>query len=657
MHNANKLMKAAYEQHIEETNSESGFLERFKAELANNKDNIDLIKVYDKNNKFFLLADGSFYSFVKDKPHISKANFSSIKNAKFEVYPSAEQQQIIYAALAGFNIKVQAFAGTGKTTTIKQLATVIDKPSLYVAFNKTIVDEVSTTIPLHVKAKTANGLAYSFVIAPYPALRNKFEGWKELWYHNNIKEFTGVTLNRVLLPIVIRTTKRFLKSIDKNILPHHISLKDEQTIAKLTEPPANKVINFLSNFCQKHRNSSNGDINNNINALYKAPSCSIEKLLPNYLTRIECYDLTIQAIKNAKYYSASDVITEEDFPSKLYSKIRDNNEDSVNDSKNSLVNKLLNASKTLWSNIIDPNCSCAIDHDAYLKIWQLSQPEINAEVIYIDEAQDLDPVMLDVLTSQKSQLIWLGDTYQQIYAWRGAINALEQIDDCLEYELTETYRFPVSLTKYANAALNVLGESRTIKSNKKLTNTRINKTAIITRTNNTMIGEALTLTQQGKFFAWSDNNFNAETLLKHCREIIKIQQCQAPFMDHYKEFNCLEDIEEFLAEESNDLISRPLSLCKRFNFNFSQIQYALCLIQKYINPEASFVLTTAHKSKGQEWDKVILTDDFIDAIERENKSGKSTKHEWNLLYVAMTRAKKELSLLDGIKLKLGLSHT
>jgi UvrD/REP helicase N-terminal domain/UvrD-like helicase C-terminal domain len=665
MYIANTLMKSAYEQHKAETNSEANFLEEFKAALIENRDNKEIIKAYDKKNTFFLLSDGSYYCFKKEKVHIKKANYGAIKSTSFEVHPSVEQQQIIYAALAGYNLKVQAFAGTGKTTTIKQLAAVIDKSSLYVAFNSAIVNEVNSQLPSHVRASTAHKLAISSVIYTSPQMYKKFEGWKELWYHNNVREYTGVTLNKVLLSMVIRTTKRFLKSVDKVVEHYHLSIKDKQTIARLTESSANKVINYLSELCQKHRKSTAEEISKSVFFLYQKPKLKVleerskvQCLVSNYLTKQECLELVQKTIKTAAQYSSCEVITEEDFPAKLFNKIADSEQANgeIRDSQQILTNKLLKAANHLWENIIGPESNCAIDHDSYLKLWQLSQPQINAEVIYIDEAQDLDPVMLDVLKKQKAQLIWLGDSYQQIYAWRGAVNALEQVDNCLEYELTETYRFPPSLTKYANAVLNVLGESRKIKSNKEQGRTLLGKTAIISRTNATLFDYAFNLAKENRYFAWSDNNFKPDQLLKHCNEIIKIHHLETPFMDIYKEFSSIEDIETFLEEESNDLLARPLALCKRFNFNISQIKTALNLISSHTDYDANLVLTTAHKSKGQEWDEVILTDDFVDAIERERRSDNDTMHEWNLLYVALTRAKKELSLIDGLKLILGISN-
>ena len=71
------------------------------------------------------------------------------------------------------------------------------------------------------------------------------------------------------------------------------------------------------------------------------------------------------------------------------------------------------------------------------------------------------------------------------------------------------------------------------------------------------------------------------------------------------------------------------------------------------NPEdASIIMTTAHKSKGLDWNCVRLADDFKVLEDAENAllddPGKplpeKITQEVNLLYVAMTRAKKAVSL-------------
>ena len=65
--------------------------------------------------------------------------------------------------------------------------------------------------------------------------------------------------------------------------------------------------------------------------------------------------------------------------------------------------------------------------------------------------------------------------------------------------------------------------------------------------------------------------------------------------------------------------------------------------------KAQIILTTAHKSKGKEWDHVILADDYpVNAILGGNQQ------EINLLYVAATRAIKTLQLPKSLEF---YSHT
>lgn len=76
------------------------------------------------------------------------------------------------------------------------------------------------------------------------------------------------------------------------------------------------------------------------------------------------------------------------------------------------------------------------------------------------------------------------------------------------------------------------------------------------------------------------------------------------------------------------------------------------------NSSCPFILSTFHSSKGLEYDKVILADvidNVMPKIQRDDETGLSiiTEEERRLFYVAMTRAKKELSVIrfrkEGLK--------
>ena len=57
---------------------------------------------------------------------------------------------------------------------------------------------------------------------------------------------------------------------------------------------------------------------------------------------------------------------------------------------------------------------------------------------------------------------------------------------------------------------------------------------------------------------------------------------------------------------------------------------------------ADYVVSTAHKAKGLEWNRVQISDDFLYDINRQ--SIKITPEELRLLYVACTRAKEILDV-------------
>lgn len=89
-------------------------------------------------------------------------------------------------------------------------------------------------------------------------------------------------------------------------------------------------------------------------------------------------------------------------------------------------------------------------HDIYLKLWALSEPNIpKADYVLFDEAQDADPLMLGILLKQRStQVIYVGDAHQQIYAWRGAVNAMRQLP-LPESRLTTSFRFGEEIALHA----------------------------------------------------------------------------------------------------------------------------------------------------------------------------------------------------------------
>ena len=84
-----------------------------------------------------------------------------------------------------------------------------------------------------------------------------------------------------------------------------------------------------------------------------------------------------------------------------------------------LQTHLYSAVERRWLESIDPNHQAGIGHDIYLKLWALSEPNIPADYVLFDEAQDADPLMLGILLRQKysGYLCWRCTSANLRVAW------------------------------------------------------------------------------------------------------------------------------------------------------------------------------------------------------------------------------------------------
>ena len=82
-------------------------------------------------------------------------------------------------------------------------------------------------------------------------------------------------------------------------------------------------------------------------------------------------------------------------------------------------------------------------HDFYLKMFYLNKQvstNLGYDLILVDEAQDISDVMIGIVEAQNCRRVYVGDSFQQIYSFRYAINALNKID-LPSYSLTKSFRF------------------------------------------------------------------------------------------------------------------------------------------------------------------------------------------------------------------------
>jgi len=295
----------------------------------------------------------------------------------------------------------------------------------------------------------------------------------------------------------------------------------------------------------------------------------------------------------------------------------------------------------------------AIPHDAYLKMFVMKTGNLGYDTVIFDEAQDVNPIMLELLKKQYStgsEVIMLGDRHQAIYEFRGAINALDAQflppgADVLP--LTHSWRFGPRTANIANTILGELkgerykiqgmGVDATFQGNQPLTS--------LSRTNADLIARAIAWGGKGINWVGGIGNYRVGILndvwALRCNRRHDIKD--AFLKNHFPSWADFEQAAVVdnetkillkLAEKYGDAIP---SLVRDLEVN---AQVALK------TGEYDLTLTTGHKAKGLEWDYVSVSDDFCGVIETaENWLADEVEtfpeQEVNLLYVMATRARHQ----------------
>ena len=82
--------------------------------------------------------------------------------------PTDEQQEIISLASVKENLQIVAYAGTGKTTTLRMLSEKLDGPILYCAFNKRVIEEAEELKDFPGECRTINSIGHRVWIRTIP---------------------------------------------------------------------------------------------------------------------------------------------------------------------------------------------------------------------------------------------------------------------------------------------------------------------------------------------------------------------------------------------------------------------------------------------------------------------------------------------------------
>lgn len=471
-----------------------------------------------------------------------------------------EQLSCIEKFQSESHLKISAFAGTGKTTTLLGIANAVPKKKgLYLAFNKEIAEEARKKFPSNVECRTTHSFAYEF----------------------SSRDYTAEKLSGSLSPT---TVADFL-----NLQPVNLGEHRDYSARQVGK----WVVDTVANFCRSEDISFG----------------------PQHVSCGRLTDLKSQSDQDA------------------------------------LSDFLLKCADYIWVNARNPNSPIPLGHDGYLKLWSISHPRFEHDFIMLDEAQDTNAAVIQALTSQNVQTVYVGDKYQQIYGFRGAFNAMDKIHVPSECALTTSFRFGESLAEVANALIGKFGETRKIVGDRSK-NTTINTTAALTkiyRTNMGLLSGLADALKSGKkpYLAGGIGDLSA---LIYDVELMQSGQPAISNSDFFG-FKNWHDLVAFSKTSEGGSYQTVVQIIET---------YGARVLKEMINrvsataSDADVILTTAHKSKGKEWAHVEVCDDFATSIRlsylQQNSYSFSdpSVEEITLLYVALTRAEKSLVIPDSI---------
>ena len=304
-------------------------------------------------------------------------------------------------------------------------------------------------------------------------------------------------------------------------------------------------------------------------------------------------------------------------------------------------------------------------HDFYLKKFQLLQPVLDFDYILFDEGQDASPAMLDIFLRQKATRVIVGDSHQQIYSWRHAINAMGKVN-FPSYALTHSFRFGKPVAELAKAILawkRFLGEAPPVSIEGRGGPAKTGSQATIARSNLGLLLAAINyITDHPKTSKlYFEGNIHSYTYADEGASLYdvlhlyngKYEAIRDPLI---RTMTTLEDLKDYVEKTEDAQLGMMIEIVEEYGNEIYDLLRDLKA--KHVGDahrdEAEMIFSTVHRAKGMEYDSVFLADDFVTESKLEWLSAEGSldderqllrwNEEINLLYVAVTRTRGHLSI-------------
>jgi F-box protein, helicase, 18 len=335
-------------------------------------------------------------------------------------------------------------------------------------------------------------------------------------------------------------------------------------------------------------------------------------------------------------------------------------------SSDSVVDPVHPMVRKLWRCMFTDH-TIKVTHDAYLKQYQRSMPLLREyDVLMLDEVQDCTDCILHIITSQShSTRIFVGDVYQKIYGFRHVNepfqyimsncngNNREEASDCRCFQLSVSFRMGYDLMHYTNIYLKRAFHTQSgFSSTRRKQNTHVTKfdthtdriqdlphgTVVLCRYNANVLQLMFQICnlQMSFGFYGKSIDFEKEIFLVTNVHYLHMGEMDKVTTPKLKGFATLSELYNHFVAVGNNPWKDRIQLYDRYGERLIQMWREAHEYVSAVDPH--IVITTAHQSKGSEFDNVILYDDFP----------MNNDDAYNTLYVAMTRAKHRLYLNNSL---------
>lgn len=291
------------------------------------------------------------------------------------------------------------------------------------------------------------------------------------------------------------------------------------------------------------------------------------------------------------------------------------------------------------------------------RFWQFDN-------VMVDEAQDTNAArraMVRAMVKKGGRVIAVGDRHQAIYGFTGAdsdaLDLIKQDFSAIELPLTTTYRCPKAIVAFAQQWVNHIEAHETAPEGTVSSNTQAEfmkrndldgNAAVLCRVTKPLVGLALALIR--KRVACKVEGRDVGNALKKLamrwkvKDLDELEERLDQHLEREKVKLLAKKQEQKLAivEDSVETIKTIIEECWR------EGKYEVTDVVEYIdslfanNVRGILVLSTIHKAKGREWERVFWLDRAGTCPSKWARQAWQKQQEVNLQYVAATRAKSEL---------------